>query len=113
MSVTLPKDECHGLAQVMRAFSELNEMAPIESQRPYVEQAVSAARMALAIYRTKPRQDATLLAEFEKSFRAVEVLSDLHARGDATLSAVVYPARKLAYRIGAKNDEADQAPAVT
>lgn len=88
-------------------------MAPIDSQRPYVQQAISAARMALAIYKTKPSHSPAILASFEREFQRAEILAERFDRGEVSLSSVVYPARKLAYQIDAKNDEADEAAAVT
>ena len=88
-------------------------MEPNLTQRPYVEQAVTAARVALEVYRVHKTRNLNILASFEREFKRVEILGEQHERGEATLATVVYPARKLAYQIEAATDLLnDDAPAV-
>lgn len=84
-------------------------MLPPSTQRPYVEDAVGAARLALEIYRAKRERNLTMLAAFEKEFKRIETLSTRHAKGESTLSAVVYPARKLALQVSDASERADDA----
>lgn len=84
-------------------------MNTIAQQRPYVDQAISAARVALEIYRAKPARSADAVVSFEAELTRVTVLSDQHLRGETTMAAVVYPARKLAMYVERANDELDKA----
>ena len=70
-----------------------------QQQRLYVTQAVEAARTAIDLYKALPRVDAELLASFAVALAEVEKIAARHERGETTLSAAVYPARKLATEI--------------
>lgn len=84
-------------------------MNTIAQQRPYVDQAISAARVAFEIYRAKPSRDADAVVAFEAELARVTILAAEHGRGETTLSAVVYPARKLAYAVEDAIDRIDAA----